>query len=152
MVLSHFGGRRNNVFNPFSLDIWYPFEGFDALANIPSSARETTVIANNLDWDETPEAYIFNKQLPGIKKEDVRLEVEDKKVLQLRKRIWEQVEVNGTSQTVETSSGKLIWKVRLPENVKVDQLKAEMKAWVLIVTLPKEVKTPNVERIEIIEA
>ncbi|KAM1186505.1 hypothetical protein FF1_015657 [Malus domestica] len=146
MALSHFGGRRNNVFNPFSLDIWYPFEGFDALANIPSSARETTVIANNFDWDETPEAYIVNKHLPGIKKEDVRLEVEDKKVLQIRKRIWEQVE------RVERSSGKLMGKVRLLENVKVDQVKAEMKAWVLIVTLPKEVKTPNVERIEIIEA
>ncbi|XP_050121460.1 18.5 kDa class I heat shock protein-like [Malus sylvestris] len=162
MALSHLGGRRNNVFDPFSLDIWDPFEGFGALANIPSSARETTAIANTrIDWKETPEAYIFkayivNKHLPGIKKEDVRLEVEDKKVLQIpgpKTRLsYTHILTNGTSQRVERSSGKLMGKVRLLENVKVDQVKAEMKAWVLIVTLPKEVKTPNVERIEIIEA
>ncbi|GMP42560.1 hypothetical protein CsSME_00012261 [Camellia sinensis var. sinensis] len=28
MIPSIFGGRRGNIFDPFSLDIWDPFEGF----------------------------------------------------------------------------------------------------------------------------
>ncbi|TQD84692.1 hypothetical protein C1H46_029780 [Malus baccata] len=72
MALSLFGnGRRSNFFDPFSLDIRDPFEGFGTLANIPSSARETTAIANTrIDWKETPEAHIFKADLPGIKKEE----------------------------------------------------------------------------------
>ncbi|KAM2045010.1 hypothetical protein ACFX1T_009259 [Malus domestica] len=85
MALSLFGnGRRSSIFDPFSLDIWDPFEGFGTLANFPSSARETTTIANTrIDWKETPEAHIFKADLPGIKKEEVKVEVEDGRVLHI---------------------------------------------------------------------
>ncbi|GMP23231.1 hypothetical protein CsSME_00000908 [Camellia sinensis var. sinensis] len=69
MIPSIFGGRRSKIFNPFSLAIWDPFEGFPfstTLANIPNSARETSAFANtDIDGKETPEAHIFKADLPG---------------------------------------------------------------------------------------
>ncbi|CAN6568899.1 unnamed protein product [Malus baccata var. baccata] len=151
MALSLFGGRRNNVFDPFSLDIWDPFEGFGPLANFPSSARETTAIANTrIDWKETPEAHIFKADLPGIKKEEVKVEVEDGRVLQISgERSREQEEKNDTWHRVERSSGKFMRRFRLPENAKLDQVKAAMENGVLTVTVPKEVKRPDVKAIDI---
>ncbi|KAM3017503.1 hypothetical protein FF2_001393 [Malus domestica] len=152
MALSLFGGRRSNVFDPFSLDIWDPFEGFGALANIPSSACETTAIANTrIDWKETPEAHIFKADLPGIKKEEVKVEVEDGRVLQISgERSREQEEKNDKWHRVERSSGRFMRRFRLPENAKLDQVKAAIENGVLTVTVPKEEeKKPEVKAIDI---
>ena len=51
---------------------------------------------------------------------------------------------------VERSSGKFLRKFRLPENAKMDQVKACMENGVLTVTVPKaEVNKPDVKTIEI---
>lgn len=154
MALSLFdGGRRSNVFDPFSLDIWDPFEGFSSsVANIPSSARETSALANTrIDWKETPEAHVFKVDLPGLKKEEVKVEVEDGRVLQISgERSREQEEKNDKWHRVERSSGKFMRRFGLPENAKMDQIRASMENGVLTVTVPKEdVKKPEVKAIDI---
>lgn len=54
LIPSLFVGRRSNVFDPFSLYIWDPLEGF-SIAN-----RSSSVFANaKIDWKETPEAHVF---------------------------------------------------------------------------------------------
>jgi HSP20 family protein len=51
---------------------------------------------------------------------------------------------------VERSSGKFVRKFRLPENAKMDQVKASMENGVLTVTVPKEeIKKPEIKSIEI---
>jgi HSP20 family protein len=51
---------------------------------------------------------------------------------------------------VERSSGKFVRKFRLPDNAKMDQVKAAMENGVLTVTVPKqEIKKPEVKSIEI---
>ncbi|KAK4403334.1 class I heat shock protein [Sesamum angolense] len=155
LIPSFFGNRRSNVFDPFSLDIWDPFEGFPfstTVANLPSSARETTAIANaRIDWKETPEAHVFKVDVPGLKKEEVKVEVEDGRILQISgERSKEQEEKNDKWHRVERSSGKFLRRFRLPENAKLDQVKAAMENGVLTVTVPKEeVKKPEVKAIDI---
>ncbi|GLT67072.1 hypothetical protein SLA2020_394050 [Shorea laevis] len=153
LIPSIFGGRQTNVFNPFSLDAGDPFDGFftSTAANVPSSVRETSVFPNaRIDWKETPEAHIFEADLPGLKKE-VKLEVEEGRILQISGGTSkEQEEKNEKWHCVERSSGKFLRRFRLPENAKMDQVKASLENGVLTVTVPKvEVKKPEVKSIEI---
>ncbi|GLT84770.1 hypothetical protein SLE2022_029840 [Rubroshorea leprosula] len=153
LIPSLLGGRRTNVFDPFSLDIWDPHDGFftSALANVPSSARETSAFANaRIDWKETPEAHIFKADVPGLK-EEMKVEVEEGRILQISgERSREQEEKNDKWHRIERSSGKFLRRFRLPENAKMDQVKASMEDGVLTVTVPKEEeKKPGVKSIEI---
>ncbi|KAE9598763.1 hypothetical protein Lal_00022495 [Lupinus albus] len=146
-------GRRTNVFDPFSLDIWDPFQdlplrtialsGFDA---------ETAAVANtSIDWKETPEAHVFSADLPGLKKEEMKVEVEEGRVLQISgERTKEKEDKNDTWHRVERSGGRFLRRFRLPENAKVDEVKASMENGVLTVTVPKEeVKKPDVKPVQI---
>lgn len=150
LIPSVFGGRRSNVLDPFSLDVWDPFEGFP-FSNT-NSGRETSAIANTcVDWKETPEAHVFNLDLPGLKKEEVKVEVEEGRVLQISgERNREKEEKDDRWHRVERSTGKFTRWFRLPENAKMDQVKAAMENGVLTVTVPKEEeKNPETKSIEI---
>ncbi|CAH9088757.1 unnamed protein product [Cuscuta epithymum] len=156
LIPSIFGGRRSNVFDPFSLDIWDPFEGFplsNAVANSGATASETSAFVNaRFDWKETPEAHVFKADVPGLKKEEVKVEVEEGRVLQISgERTREQEEKKEDKwHRVERSSGKFMRRFRLPENAKLDQVKAAMENGVLTVTVPKEEeKKPEIKSIEI---
>ncbi|CAI9273649.1 unnamed protein product [Lactuca saligna] len=153
IIPSFFTGRRSNIFDPFSLDIWDPFQGLSsALSNLPESSRETAAIANaRIDWKETPEAHIFKADLPGLKKEEVKVEVEEGRVLQISgERSREHEEKNDKWHRVERSSGKFLRRFRLPESAKLEEVKASMENGVLTVTVPKaEEKKPEVKSIDI---
>ncbi|KAK4606677.1 hypothetical protein RGQ29_000786 [Quercus rubra] len=136
-IPSFFNGRRSNIFDPFSQDIWDPFKDFP----FPSSSS----------LYETPEAHVFKVDLPGLKKEEVKVEVEDDRVVRISgERKIEKEDKNDTWHCVERSSGKFLRSFRLPENAKMDEIKALMENGVLTVTVPKvEAKKPEVKAIEI---
>ncbi|XP_061979651.1 18.1 kDa class I heat shock protein-like [Populus nigra] len=128
--------RGRSIFDPFSsFDIWDPFKVFSPFTSTSNSAFVNT----RVDWKETPEAHVFKADLPGLKKEEVKVEVEDDRVLQISgERNVEKEDKNDTWHRVERSSGKFFRRFRLPEDAKMDQVKASMENGVLTVTVPKE--------------
>ncbi|XP_058099471.1 class I heat shock protein-like [Magnolia sinica] len=140
LIIPHLFGNRT-VIDPFSIDIWDPFNKSEILG-----------FANTqIDWKETPEAHVFKVDLPGLKKEEVKVKVEEGRVLQISgERNKEKEEKDEKWHRIERSHGKFLRRFRLPDNAKVDQVKASMENGVLTVTIPKEeVKKPEVKSIEI---
>ena len=154
LIPSFFGDRRSNVFDPFSLDLWDPFKDFPFPSSLSSASfpgETSAFVSTRVDWKETPEAHVLKADLPGLKKEEVKVEIEDDRVLQISgERNVEKEDKNDKWHRVERSSGKFMRRFRLPENAKMDQVKASMENGVLTVTVPKaEVKKPDVKTIEI---
>ncbi|MBA0761915.1 hypothetical protein Gotri_024486 [Gossypium trilobum] len=155
MIPTIFGNnRRSSVFDPFSLDLWDPFKEFDfpTVTSFPSLSRENSALVNTrVDWKETPEAHVFKADLPGMKKEEVKVEIEDDRVLQISgERHVEKEDKNDTWHRVERSSGKFSRRFRLPENVRMGDVKASMENGVLTITVPKvEMKKPEIKSVEV---
>ncbi|URE14770.1 hypothetical protein MUK42_10717 [Musa troglodytarum] len=132
-----FCSRWSNAFDPFFPDPWDPLDGFTSSPlYIPSES--SALVGARVDWKETPEAHVFKADLPGLKKDELKVEVEDGRILQISGERKSDKEV-GTDNwhCVERSSGKFLRRFRLPENARVDQVRAAMKDGVLTVTVPK---------------
>lgn len=129
-----------------------PYLFGDMRSALSSAADETSTFSNmQIDWKETPESHVFKADLPGLKKEEVKVEVEDGRILQISgERSMEKEDKNDKWHRIERSRGKFLRRFLLPDNAKVDQVKAAMADGVLTVTVPKEeVKRPEVKTVNI---
>ncbi|XP_057962030.1 15.4 kDa class V heat shock protein [Malania oleifera] len=83
---------------------------------------------NYVHWTETPEAHIFSADLPGLRKEEIRVEVEDSIYLIIR------TEAAGES----TEPARIFMrKFRLPGMVDIDNISAIHEDGILTVTVPR---------------
>jgi len=102
------------------------------------------VSAMALDMSEGEKDFYIHANLPGIRKEDVKLSV-DKNALVIE--VTQQKEVEDTNTIYhhrERFYGKYYRRIHLPENVDTNAIKAKMDNGVLELTIPKEAKKPQV--------
>ncbi|PIA54528.1 hypothetical protein AQUCO_00900821v1 [Aquilegia coerulea] len=102
-----------------------------------------------IDWKETPEAHVIQTDVPGMKKEEVKIEVEGKVIQICGERNVEKVDEKDKWHRVERRSGKFIRRFQMPENANLDAVNATMENGVLTITIPKEEKMPEVKAIQI---
>lgn len=110
------------------------------LFDLPEFEELTEALEPRMDIVETAKHYKLKAEFPGLKKEDVKVEVKDG-VLTLtaeRKREHEEKEEGYTRY--ERYYGAIHRAFALPETVAAEKIKAEMKDGLLTVTLPKTEK------------
>jgi len=90
-----------------------------------------------VDICETPEAIIVEVELPGMRREDVRIEVEGDILHITGERRTTSERQARNYYRVERSYGRFERQLRLPARVVREAIRAEFDAGLLIITLPK---------------
>jgi HSP20 family protein len=93
-----------------------------------------------LDVVETPEAFVVKADLPGIPKDKIEVNVEDRNVT-IGAEFGDAVDANGKSLWQERAAGKQTRAIRLPEAVDANAAQATHVDGVLHLTLPKIART-----------
>ncbi|OGP29165.1 MAG: hypothetical protein A2038_14190 [Deltaproteobacteria bacterium GWA2_57_13] len=111
---------------------------FDEIIHRPwGFARELVGWNPSVDLYETPDAIILTADLPGVRGEDVKVEVEGNNLILQGRRALERTESDGKFFYQERSFGDFARRMALPESVDKDKISAEFRDGVLRVTLPK---------------
>lgn len=114
------------------------FEGFFRGDLVDSSPFYTEGWSPAVDISETKDAYIVNAELPGIKKDDIKITMNGN-VLTLRgDKKSESEKKDGTFNRIERSYGVFERSFSLPVSVESDAIEARYNDGVLTVTLPKK--------------
>jgi HSP20 family protein len=103
-----------------------------------------------IDIEEDNENFIVKAELPGLKREDVKISVRGNLLTISGERKQEEETKNKTYHRVERSYGKFSRTISLPSEVDMNKIKAVYKDGVLIITLPKpETLKPKEIEVEI---
>ncbi|KAK1304118.1 15.4 kDa class V heat shock protein [Acorus calamus] len=101
-----------------------------------------TIPQNHVNWSETPEFHIYTADLPGAKKEEIKVEVEDSRYIIIR------TEPEETPERAESGPRRFKRKFRLPERVDVEGITASYEDGVLTVSVPRLFVGPRRFRID----
>ncbi len=97
----------------------------------------------SVDISETDDAYLIRGEVPGVKKEDVKVSVQDGMLTIQGERKMEKEEKNKKFHRVECSYGNFVRSFRMPDDADENKVKAEFKDGMLNVTLPKSAKAKS---------
>lgn len=157
------GGRFGLLSTPFGstfADLWHPwmpsrsmrqmlqmadkiFEDFTsgAMAGPMSRMGELTPLRTSMrpPWDvqETEQDFKLRIDMPGMKKEEVKVNLEDGNILCIRGEHKEEKEEGGKEKWRSSRYGNYQTRVELPDNAKVEEIKAHLDHGVLHVVVPK---------------
>ncbi len=98
---------------------------------------------------EDEDAYYVEVDLPGVKKEDIHIEVKDNMLIISGERKFKKEEKDKGYVRVESFFGKFERKFTLPPDADTEHIEAEVEDGVLKIKIPKIKESKNVKKIEI---
>jgi HSP20 family protein len=121
---------------------------FDDFFGRPLARTEWTegVWSPTVDVSEDKDNVIIRAEMPGTKKEDVDISIQDNVLTLNGEKKQEKEEKDKNYHRVERSYGSFCRSFQLPTSVKTDKIKANYRDGVLNITLPKteEVKPKQI--------
>ena len=94
----------------------------------------------SVDISETDTAYLVKGEIPGVKKEDVKVTIQDGMLTIQGERKQEKEEKGKKFHRIERSYGSFARSFRVPDDADESKVKAEFKDGMINVTLPKSAK------------
>lgn len=119
---------------------------FGRASNAEESDQNMLAVADwspSVDISETNDAYLIKGEIPGVKKEDVKVSVQDGMLTIQGERKMEKEEKNKKFHRVECSYGNFVRSFRMPDDADESKVKAEFKDGMLNVSLPKTEKAKS---------
>jgi HSP20 family protein len=147
-----------------SLVRWEPFAGTDEIFNrlmpamfghwprlsLPANGGTKYDWSPSADISETDREYVIRAELPAVRKEDVRVTVDQGTITIEGERKQQKEDRNEKYHRVESFYGSFARSFSLPDNAHADAIKCESKDGVLTVHIPKtEEVTPKAKQIKV---
>lgn len=134
---------------------WEPFTGLrhvqdqfnrlfeETFGNYPVAGKEALdrVWSPPVDIYEDNDTIVVKAELPGVRKEDVSIEIKDNVLSLTGERKHEEEVKKESYHRMERVYGKFSRSFSLPDSVKIDGIKAQYKDGVLEIILPKAEKS-----------
>ncbi|KAH7281022.1 hypothetical protein KP509_36G025900 [Ceratopteris richardii] len=145
MALSLFGTRpvddpfESTLFDPFSFPSYTSWTSPNTRFGDLSRTDLSSVTRTQVDWKETSDEHIIKANLPGLTRDDVKVQVEDGRILQISGEMKAEAEsaTDRWHRVERPQRGTFMRRFRLPENAKLEEVKANMENGVLTVRVPK---------------
>ena len=111
---------------------------FDEIIHRPwGLCREIRGWNPSIDLYETADAFILEADLPGVKAQNVKVEIENSDLVLQGWRVLENKTSRGHFHTMERSSGHFMRRIKLPESIDNNEIDAEFHDAVLRVIVRK---------------
>lgn len=123
----------------------------DSPSSFAAAGEQVAAASVPIDWKEAAEAHVLKVDVPGLKKEEIRVEVEDGEVLQISGERRKEVDESEKWHCVERSSGKFVRRLKLPDNVSLEGVRAAVENGVLTVTVPKMEANKKMVKVKVID-
>ena len=143
-----FGGALFGA-SPFSLMRRITDEMDRACSKFLPAKEEPYLWAPALEVTEKNGDFIATLELPGLKKEEVKVEVTDEAILVTGERKLEKEEKEEGYFRSERTYGEFYRTIPLPKDAKIDRIKAELNHGVLRISVPVPPTKTNVKTVEI---
>ncbi len=132
----------------YSIPVWIDFvpTSFSALIDrffndsLARSGGSTQSFVPRVDVVETDKAYELNVAVPGMNKEDIKVDLNDNVLTISGERKFRNEKNDGNVRILETQYGTFTRAFTLPEDVKTDAIEAHYTNGILEVTVPKDEK------------
>jgi HSP20 family protein len=112
---------------------WDPFGEFNQLWNrMAPFGRGSDAWIPAVESEETDDAYVIRAELPGMKTDDIDIELRGNEL-----RITGEVKEEETGKTLRHRRGKFAYRATLPTDADADKADAQLTDGVLTVRLPK---------------
>ena len=145
------------VRRPRDVTRWDPMREFEQLAGQMNELMESTfgrgaamtdgmIWAPPVDVEETEDAYVIDADVPGVKRDDVNVEVRDNELV-ISGEIKEQ-DRKGLLRRETRRKGRFEYRLILPSDVDADSVEARLDDGVLNIRVPKAAKAKP-RRIEV---